>query len=506
MSSSIVKEGGGSKAKVPESRRQEHAASIDVLPNEVLLEIFDSWRHLILDGEYRAFISDVLTQEDWWVLSTVCRRWRQILLGSISRLRLCLHCDGFSLKRILNFPSSLPLLMAEIQANMDYDLHFAPPVFEHMDRALKIVLKGGDYILAKLCPELARSAPLLEYLAVETSTPGDVDAHLPAAFLNGNAPRLRCLRLDGIAIIDSPSFRAATARLVSLSVKLFQDFTVEHLLSVLSHLPMLRELEVGEAGFAQEELDWASDSLPAPLAIRATLPRLSKLHLKTMYRWIALIIPSIEASSVTDLSIRPFCSRNVTCQLPSLSHLLAPTGEASTVTAYFDLKHVKCTVALGPEVSQVTTRFIRSSDGHGRVLDVLAYALKALAGKVATVETLEFEGDLEVYKVVEGLEATPARWHKVLSLFSTVEELVFPVEPSFSTVARALSADIPAGVELLPSLRYITIDGPAKRKRGPSAEKIQEFAHAFTPFIEARKSAICPVQLCIDLEEQEAVV
>ncbi|KAI0261342.1 hypothetical protein BC834DRAFT_474617 [Gloeopeniophorella convolvens] len=334
MSISSVRGGEGSKAEVPESCRQGRAVSIDVLPNEVLLEIFDSWRQLVLHDSCKPLISDVLIQEDWWGLTTVCRKWRQILLGSPSRLRLCLLYQGYAPHEILHFPYPLPLLITATEGRFPDDLDDAVPFFEQMNRALKITLEGDYYILVKLCPELARSAPLLEYLAIKISTPGYDKGHLPSAFLGGNAPRLRRLELDGITIINSPSFRAATAQLVSLSVSLFRLFTVEHLLSVLSHLPMLRELEVGEAEFAQEETDWNSDFLPAPPAIRATLPRLSKLHLRTMYRWIALIVVGIEASSVTDLSIRSCCSRNVTCQLPSLSHLLAPTGEASTATIH----------------------------------------------------------------------------------------------------------------------------------------------------------------------------
>ncbi|KAI0261344.1 hypothetical protein BC834DRAFT_972759 [Gloeopeniophorella convolvens] len=518
MSNSPSREEGGSEAKASESRRQGRVVSIDVLPDEILLEIFDFWHLMVLEDKNDPLFSDVLTQGDWWILSIVCRRWRQILLGSPSRLRLCLHCNSYTPDHILHFPYSLPLLMADIEAGHPWDLGYAPRLFEHMNRALKIALKGSRYILAKLCAELVRSAPLLEHLVVETSTPGYVDTRLPSAFFNGSAPRLRRLRLDGIAIVDSPSFRAATARLVSLSVKLFRDLPVEHFLSVLSHLPMLQELEVGNVEFAQEEMDWNIDSPPAPLAIRATLPRLSRLYLRTAYPWIALIVMSMEASSVTDLSIHPFILNAASCQLPSLSQLLAPTGEASTVTAHFELGLVDCTVTLGAKASQVTMRFGDSSKGYGQELGALACALGALAGEVATVGTLKFEGDLNVHRFPtslpgfgEGFEDTPTHWHEALSPLSAVQELLFPAEPSFVTVARLLSAESPAGTGLFPSLCYIGIsDRPAdlraSRRGKPSAGDIKDFVGAFTPFLEARESANRPVQLRVDLEEQEVAV
>ena len=59
---------------------------IDVLPDDVLLEIFDFYMNVDV------FYEDKRETEAWQTLVHVCRRWRYLVFGSPRRLNLRLCC------------------------------------------------------------------------------------------------------------------------------------------------------------------------------------------------------------------------------------------------------------------------------------------------------------------------------------------------------------------------------------------------------------------------------
>jgi hypothetical protein len=83
---------------------------IDVLPDDVLLDIFDF--HLtkdLGDGENEG----KWAAEEWQLLVHVCRRWRNLVFGSPRRLNLQLYCTPETLARDrLDVWPALPLIIA----------------------------------------------------------------------------------------------------------------------------------------------------------------------------------------------------------------------------------------------------------------------------------------------------------------------------------------------------------------------------------------------------------
>src|ERR1700733_10047795 len=79
---------------------------IDVLPDDVLLEIFDFYVHMSLSYEGKAGI------EAWQSLVHVCRRWRSLVLESPRRLNLRLFCtDRTPAKDTLDVWPPFPLIV-----------------------------------------------------------------------------------------------------------------------------------------------------------------------------------------------------------------------------------------------------------------------------------------------------------------------------------------------------------------------------------------------------------
>ena len=77
-----------SATTVVDEMRCRPGDSIDVLPDDVLLDIFDFFVE-----EGRQSLSKVFVEE-WQTLVHVCRRWRSVVFGSPHRLNLRLVCSA----------------------------------------------------------------------------------------------------------------------------------------------------------------------------------------------------------------------------------------------------------------------------------------------------------------------------------------------------------------------------------------------------------------------------
>ena len=75
----------------------------DMLPDDVLLDIFDAHR-ILHSGFFDCYAWK------WDRLVHVCRRWRQLIFAFPLRLRIRLHCtDGVDVKKFLGFWPAFPI-------------------------------------------------------------------------------------------------------------------------------------------------------------------------------------------------------------------------------------------------------------------------------------------------------------------------------------------------------------------------------------------------------------
>jgi F-box-like len=88
--------------------------SIDVLPDDVLLEIFDIYVNEESDEDLHNEFFKKEEIEKWQTLVHVCRRWRSLVFGSPRQLNLRLVCTSETPARdTLDVWPSLPLLVAD---------------------------------------------------------------------------------------------------------------------------------------------------------------------------------------------------------------------------------------------------------------------------------------------------------------------------------------------------------------------------------------------------------
>ena len=79
-------------------------ATIDKLPDDVLLDIFDFY----LDNDNSA--CERRNADEWFTLVHVCRRWRNVVFASPRRLNLALRCrDKTPVRAMLDIWPALPV-------------------------------------------------------------------------------------------------------------------------------------------------------------------------------------------------------------------------------------------------------------------------------------------------------------------------------------------------------------------------------------------------------------
>jgi hypothetical protein len=163
--------------------------TIDILPDDVLLDIFDRY------GE------DNLYFHTWWweTLVYVCRRWRNVVFASPRRLHLLLTCNGGTpTRRSLDiwppFPSVVTCFQWDVRNEKGVDNIMA--ALEHRDRVSEITLDGPSFVLERFVAVMRGPFPALTHVRLSLSEWGALV--LSETFLGGFSPSLRSFTLMGL--------------------------------------------------------------------------------------------------------------------------------------------------------------------------------------------------------------------------------------------------------------------------------------------------------------------
>jgi hypothetical protein len=185
---------------------------IDILPDDVLLEIFDFY--VITDPSYEleGVPSDERKRaiEAWQLLVHVCRRWRSLVLGSPRRLNLRLFCTSKTpIRDTLDVWPALPLVVDSggiMGLSVDTDNIIA--ALGHNNRICQVDLYFWD--LEEVLAALQVPFPELTDLQITCTSVGGSAPVIPDSFLDGSAPRLQFLKLRGIPFPGLPKLLSTT--------------------------------------------------------------------------------------------------------------------------------------------------------------------------------------------------------------------------------------------------------------------------------------------------------
>jgi len=320
---------------------------IDVVPDDVLLGIFDFYVHVDGGPLYKA----KKKIEVWQSLVHVCRRWRNLVLGSPSRLNLQLCCTPQTPTRgSLDVWPALPLIInGDMTSSSDMDNVIAALGQSNRVREVDLLYLAGwqlEKVLAQMqvpFPELT----VLQFLSLDETPP------VPNSFLGGTAPRLRIFALHyNIQFLGLPKLLLSATHLARLELYAIPHsgyFPPEALASLLSTLSSL-EIIILDFRSPQSHPDWGSRRPPP--SIRSVVPALTYFCFKGVVEYLERLVTFIDAPQLDHMDITFF--NQIDYNIPQLAQFISHTPKFWARGAYVQLGHITASVSFQYQTSNTS--------------------------------------------------------------------------------------------------------------------------------------------------------
>jgi hypothetical protein len=273
---------------------------IDVLPGEVLLDIFDFYMNM--KPPYRQKEVDA-----WQTLVHVSRRWRCTVFRSPRRLNLRLYCTPKTpAKDALDVWPALPLIVVG-DLDISSGTNNIIAALGQGNRVREVNLRLGGWQLKEILKPMEVSFPELTDLLLWSHYETVSVIPIPDSFLDGSAPSLRSFSLRGISFPGLPKLLSSATHLVRVDLKLGNISNLNSWCispeAMAASLSVLSSLELLVLGFQppKSSPNWESRSLPPPK--RSILPALRYFKFKGVAEYLEHIVTFIDAPQLKTLDI-----------------------------------------------------------------------------------------------------------------------------------------------------------------------------------------------------------
>jgi F-box-like len=448
--------------------------TIDVLPDDVLVEIFGFYENI--DTPRWSSSRNIM----WHTLVHVCRRWRYVVFASPRRLNLRLTYHGHRpMSEVLDAWPVLPVsLMSEsivgryLGSDQRWDNIVAGLESEHSNRICEIYI--GDIINSRerFAGAMQKSFPELTHLAVWAH---EVAPVLPDSFLGGSAPRLRSLELERIPFPSIPKLLLSATGLVRLALWDIPHsgyFSPDEMATALTVMTSLESLHL-RFGSPQSRPNPASRPLPPPT--RFVLPALTQLIFKGVYEYLEVLLARVDAPLLDKLYIEFFMDLDF--DVPQLHRFIVNVEKFKAFNrADVVIYGHYIQLVLYPnrvEVDDHRPLELRINCGQlDSQLSSLAQVFTSFFPLISALEELKIRGDrnLGFYHWKHDME--DARWLELLDSFTALKNLylAYEIVRPFCRGLQELSGE--RTTEVLPALRNLFV-------QGSSLEPLQEALMAF---------------------------
>jgi hypothetical protein len=441
---------------------------IDVLPDDVLLEIFDFYMDMTFYG------LKIMGIEAWKSLVHVCRRWRVLVFESPRRLNLRLFCTPKTFTRDkLDLWPALPLVIdGDVTSESTQDLDNIIAALEQSNRVCQVTLWDlAAWQLEKVLATMQVPFPELTDLELRLSKDETVPV-IPDSFLDGSAQRLRFFALDGIPFPGLPKLLLSATNLVSLTL-----FRIPHsgyvspeaMVALISALSSLETLQL-EFQSPQSRPDW--ESRRRPPSKRSVIPALDYFRFKGVIEYLEDLVTFIDAPQLNTFYITFF--NQIDFDIPRLAQFINRTPTIRTL----DEAHVQFFdngASVGPPRGPGTLQITISCREPDWQLSSIEQVCNSSLHPISTVEVLYIEHEYsELVWKNDAIENT--LWLQLLLPFTAVKDLYLSREFA-PGIAAALQELVGARItDVLPSLQNIFIEG--LESSGPLQESIGRFVAA----------------------------
>ncbi len=450
---------------------------IDVLPDDVLLGIFDLCvEKSRLDGRKKEM-------EVWQPLVHVCRRWRTLVLESPRRLNLRLFCTPKTPARdTLDVWPALPLIVEGYMSISGTDNIMT--ALGRSNRVCRVNLELAGSQLEEVLASMQGPFPELTQLRLFSS--GEMLPVIPDSFLDGSAPCLRTFHLHGIPFPGLPKLLLSATHLVSLwltDIPHSGYISPEAMVALISVLSSLRTLHL-EFRSPQSRPDLESRSLPSPK--RSVLPALMYLRFKGVTEYLEELITPIDTPQLDYTVITFFNQIDFDC--PRLAQFINRTPKLRGPTrAHVEFNDNTATVELkhGPYFGLDGLLINISCREPDWQLSSIEQVCNFSLPSSSAVEEL-YVGDRYSKPVWKNDAIENTLWLQLLLPFTAVKNLYLSKEfaPCISAALQELVGS--RITEVLPNLQNIFVE--RLEPSGPFRENIGQF-------VAARKLSNSPIAI-----------
>ena len=470
---------------------------IDVLPDDVLLEIFDFY--MIVQSSHKGKTES----EAWQSLVHVCRRWRTLVFRSPRRLNLRLYCTHKTpAKDALDIWPALPLIInSDIEGGMalSSDMGNIIAALEQSNRVCEVVLHLAGWQLEKVLAPMQVSIPELTDLRLLSF--GEMPPVIPDSFLDGSAPRLQVLILKSISFPGLSKLLLSSTQLVHLYLVHIPHsgyISPEAMAALLSALSSLEALSLRFRS-PQSRPDWESQSLPPPK--RSILPALRILYFKGVTEYLEELVARIDTPQLVGINITFFNQIDFDC--PRLAQYINRTPTLSALDeAHVQFDHWTASVILRYRISDVSFGDLQidiSCEEQDWQLSSIEQICNSSFPSLSTVEDLYIE-HLNWQPVWKDDAALNNLWLELLLPFMAVKNLYLSKE--FAPGIAAALHELIRGrlTEVFPGLQNIFVERLEPPTRRTFQENIGQFidarrllGHHIAIFVWAKFSVVWPM-------------
>ncbi|KAH9080186.1 hypothetical protein EDB83DRAFT_953325 [Lactarius deliciosus] len=411
-----------------------HAVTINILPDDILLEIFAFCLH-----DPHNSLDSIRHMRVWLRLVHVCQRWRRIIYASPRHLDLHICCSNempFKNRNLKNlslwrdFPLTIVFDIPEGEDDLIAALGYPARV-----RSINILTKCPDVF--EVVKVMRVPFPALTHLELSAPEDNDYDPevlHLPDEFLGGSAPCLQHLCLENISFPGLPTLLLSARNLVSLQLDsvppTYSDYghiSPEEMVNSLAVLTKLRILSIRRypsepSSVTSDEHRWRPDP-----PILAVLPALTEFEFGRDFEYLEDLVAQIDAPQVEDVRIGYSMQEVQTRQLSQFidrSNLKRAQFRRVQVTFYPDSAYIELDLPQGECVH--AKFFIEMILGDAPIVSPVRYVVPVLGQLVAMNSSV---GHLQVSFWTSTIprqvrkNLLKSKWLPLLRLFSAVEVL-----------------------------------------------------------------------------------
>ena len=424
----------------------------------------------------------------WYQLAHVCQRWRNLILGSASYLRLSLVCTiGTPVENMLANSPPLPLTVDYrsedgITAEDEEGLLLA---LEQRHRVQHLRLAFPVQNLRKFVMAMDEEYPLLEYLIMGPQMKGITPLILSETL---QAPNLHHLMLSGFTYPIRSRLHPTAVGLVTLHLAIMHPsayFQPNALLQWISFMPQLENLMIAFA-FPVPNRDVKRQLTHTPITTLITLPNLRLFWFRGVSAYLEAVICRMTTPRLENMQIRLF--KQLTFSVPRLSQFMDTTENIRFDEAVIMFQEKQIHVGMSFREANTYSFVITVHCWHlDWQISSVAQICNALSQVFSAVERLTLRHYVHGQSSEEHNDVDRIEWHNLLRSFSNVKTL--RVERGLvEQLSRCLRLeDGELSLELLPELQELTYSGN------------HAAGDVFTSFVDARLNAGRPVTVSWNL-------